>query len=574
MQCSSHNTPGAIAPSTNRAPLNVVHVLEDIAQRFPHRVALFFPSRGPARMPASEGQMTFQQLEEEVGRLASSFRARGIAKGDRAVVMIPMSRELYLVLLALMKLAATAVFIEPSMGLSQMVRCCQLSNPKAFVGTRKALLLCLFSRAFRRVPLKFVAHGASLPGAEKLHTLLLQRAPRVGTEHTDEDTPALISFTSGSTGSPKATSRSHSFLWAQHTALTSAFAFTSSDVDLSALPIYVLHNLASRVPTVLPATRSGSTAMPNPARVVQQVRDCGVSTIRGSTAFYETVAQYCSGHAITLSTVRALFIGGAPVRPGLVRSLKRAIPNGEVYVVYGSTEAEPIAAISADDILRETWALTAEGWGNCVGFPQGTIEVRVIKCREGPVDLASEGLEAALQPRGMVGEIVITGDPVNKTYFQNPQAVIETKFKDERGRVWHRTGDTGYLDERDRLWLVGRMSNRILRAGGEVHPLQVEPIIDALGFVDRCALLGLPDAKLGQKAVLIVAPKSKGTLHRIVRSKEWRREIERLCRLRGLPIDEVRFKRVVPLDRRHRGKIDYDKLRVWYRNHRLASFIL
>lgn len=525
-------------------------------------------------MAASEGQMTFQQLEEGVSRLASSFRARGIAKGNRVVVMIPMSWELYLVLLALMKLAATAVFIEPSMGLRQMVRCCQLSKPRAFVGTRKALLLCLFSRAFRRVPLKYVANRRSLPGAETLHALLLQRAPPVETEHPDEDTPAVITFTSGSTGSPKAMSRSHNFLWAQHIALTSAFAFAPSDVDLSALPIYVLHNLASRVPTVLPATRSGSTAMPDPARVVQQIRDCGVSTIRGSTAFYETIVQYCSGHAITLRTVRALFIGGAPVRPGLVRSLKRVTPNGEVYVVYGSTEAESIAAISAHDILRETWALTAEGRGNCVGSPLGTIEVRVIKCRDGPINLAFEGLEAALQSRGMVGEIVVTGDPVSKTYFQNPQAVTETKFKDERGRVWHRTGDTGYLDERDRLWLVGRMSNRILRAGREVHPLQVEPIIDALDFVDRCALLGFPDAKLGQRAVLIVAPKSKGVLHRIMRSEVWRREIERLCWLRGLPIDEVRFKRVVPLDRRHGGKIDYEKLRVWYRNHRLVSFII
>jgi acyl-CoA synthetase (AMP-forming)/AMP-acid ligase II len=312
---------------------------------------------------------------------------------------------------------------------------------------------------------------------------------------------------------------------------------------------------------------------PNPATVVQQILNCGVTIIRGSPVFYEAIAEYCAAHKITLETVRALFVGGAPVRPELVRSLTRLIPSGEVYVVYGSSEAEPVGGISAQEILQETAPLTAEGKGNCVGRPMGALDVRVIKCYDGPIDLRAAGLASMLQSRGKVGEIVASGKRVNKTYYRNPQAVAETKFEDEHGRIWHRTGDSGYFDDHGRIWLVGRVSSRIVRADQELHPLQVEPIIDALDFVERCGLIGIPDAELGQKAVIVVAAKTKGFFSRIVRGREWKQRVQERCRLRGLVIDEICFKRTIPSDYRHRWKIDYDRLRTWYHRPWLVRLV-
>jgi acyl-coenzyme A synthetase/AMP-(fatty) acid ligase len=88
--------------------------------------------------------------------------------------------------------------------------------------------------------------------------------------------------------------------------------------------------------------------------------------------------------------------------------------------------------------------------------------------------------------------------------------------------------------------------------------------VDELPFVERSALLGVPDAELGERAVLVVAPRRRGLLARAVKARAWRTELERVCRSRNVEVDEIRFARAIPLDRRHRAKIRYDRLRAWY----------
>jgi acyl-CoA synthetase (AMP-forming)/AMP-acid ligase II len=554
-------------------PLNLVHVLEDAAHQFPDRVALYFSRADASPTRSGEGHLTFAELEEKVSRLAAGFHSRGVGKSDRVLVMIPMSQELYVVVLALMKLAATAVFVEPFMGLNQMLHYCQMSEPKALVTTPKGHLLRLFPRALHEVSLKFVTSEVPLPGAEAIQRLARENVPEVRTEAPDEDAPALINFTSGSRGQPRAVNRTHSHLWAQHIALAEAFPSQPGDVDMSAFPIFPLHSLASGVTAVLPARFSGIPAKVVPEAVVKQIHDCGATTIKGPPAFYEPIARYCAARGITLKTVRALLTGGAPVHPELVGFLRRLVPNGEVYVAYGSTEAEPIAGISGAEILAETGELTKQGRGICVGSPLGSIAVRVIKCLEGPVDLQRGVWNSILLPKGVPGELVVAGQHVNETYFRNPQAVAETKFRDEIGRVWHRTDDVGYFDASGRLWLVGRTSTRVLRADRELHPLQIEPVVNTLKFVKRCALLGIQDAVVGQRAVLIVAPKSGSLPRRLTKARHWKTEIRELCWLQDFPVDEILFKRVIPLDRRRNAKVDYEKLRTWYYRPALFRFM-
>jgi acyl-CoA synthetase (AMP-forming)/AMP-acid ligase II len=493
-------------------PANLFELVERLARDEPERVALIAPS-GEAHACA--------QLNEAVGRLAASLFARGIGRGDRVLVMAPPQPELYLIVLALMKLAATAVFVEPALGVRHLHRCSRAATPRAFVGTRRAGLLLRASGALADVPLTL-----------EVGALPCDDAPPVATASTDDGTPALITYTSGTGGTPRATSRTHALLWAQHQALAAGFAYSRGDRILTALPLFALHDLAAGAGVVLPALRRGAALEPNGARIVRQIAEHDVTLVRGGPRFCARLARYCAARRLVLPGVRAFFTGGAPVPPELVDALRRLLPDGEVYVVYGSTEAEPIAAASGLE-LAEARSLTTQGLGICVGEPVGGANVCV------------------LAPAGEIGEIAVTGDHVN-----------------HGGQ--HRTGDTGYLDERGRLWLTGRVASTVFRAGARLQPLQVEPIVDELPFVRRSALLGVPDPELGQRAVLVVAPRRRGLLAKTFRSRAWRAEIKRACRSGRIEVDEIRFARTIPLDRRHRAKIRYDRVRAWYDRPKLV----
>jgi acyl-CoA synthetase (AMP-forming)/AMP-acid ligase II len=505
-----------MASVSDHAPANLFELLERLARDEPGRLALLAPSRRA---------LTCRELAEAASRLAASFVAGGLRRGDRVLVMAPPCAELYLTLLALMKLAATAVFVEPALGLGHLLRCARAARPKAFVGTRKARLLLRASGVLRDVPLVF-----------PVETLPSEDAPPVATTPAGDETPALITYTSGTAGASKATSRTHRLLWAQHRALAGDFAYRKGDRVLTALPLFALHDLAAGAGVVLPALRREAALEPDPARVVCQIEEHDVTLVRGGPRFCAELARFCSTRGILLPRVRALFTGGAPIAAELVETLRRLLPSGEVYVVYGSTEAEPIAAAGGRELARAR-SLTVRGFGVCVGKPVGDVRVRIVV------------------PKGQaIGEIAVAGDHVNHG-------------------GWHRTGDTGRLDERGRLWLTGRVAGTVVRAGKALHPLQVEPVVDELPFVERCALLGVSDPELGERAALIVAPRRNGILTRALRSRAWRTDIERSCRSIGVDVDEIAFARALPLDRRHRAKIRYDRLRAWYERPALVRAV-
>lgn len=539
---------------------NVAQKLSELAQRYPDKDALVFPELHGRTLTYQT--LNFSKLAMNVNRLANAFHSLGLAKGDRVVVMVPISIELYLVLIALLKMGVIAVFIDPWVGREQMARCCQLTEPKAFIGVFKAHLLRLFSPAIRQIPIQIVTRGPALLGETKLENLLRAGISEFETVSVSEEDPALITFTTGSTGIPKGAQRTHGFLMAQHEVLSAHLGFSPSDIDLPSLPVFVLNNLANGITSVFPLMNPLKPSETNPAWVVHQIKEFKVTTSAGSPAFFWPIAQYCLAHNIKLESIRAIFTGGAPVRPELIEALTEILPNGTAHVVYGSTEAEPISMINAQDILNETAQLIKEGQGNCVGKPVEEIDVRIIKISDAPINFTN--WESLSQPAGPIGEIVVTGLHVNKTYYKNPEAVRENKFQDDQGRIWHRTGDTGYFDAKGRLWLMGRVKNRVIRAGQELHSLQIEPVVDQLDFVERSALIGVPDAKLGERAVLIVKAKEKNFFKRFPSERTWRKQIETLCQQKNFPMDEIHFCKKIPVDPRHNAKIEYSKLRQWY----------
>jgi acyl-CoA synthetase (AMP-forming)/AMP-acid ligase II len=145
---------------------------------------------------------------------------------------------------------------------------------------------------------------------------------------------------------------------------------------------------------------------------------------------------------------------------------------------------------------------------------------------------------------GEIGEIVVTGQHVLKGYL-NGQGDEETKFRVD-GQVWHRTGDSGYLDEQGRLWLTGRCVGKVVDERGCIYPLQVEGAVHAIFDLHRAAFVACNSRRL-----LVIEPGSRF-------KQESRPEI--VARLDWARVDQVVAVDQIPVDKRHNAKVDYPAL--------------
>jgi acyl-CoA synthetase (AMP-forming)/AMP-acid ligase II len=193
----------------------------------------------------------------------------------------------------------------------------------------------------------------------------------------------------------------------------------------------------------------------------------------------------------------------------------------------------------------------------CVGRPVEGVHVRVIRISDEPVATWTEGLEA---PRGEVGEIVVQGPVVTRSYFNRPGSTELAKIADPAGGFWHRMGDLGYLDEKGRVWFCGRKSQRVTTPERTYYTIPCEGVFNAHKGVHRTALVGV--ARNGAtEPVLCVEPEKDVSIPRAT----LREELLALgaAQPHTKPIQTILFHKNFPVDVRHNAKIFREKLAVW-----------
>lgn len=521
---------------------NVISFLQRAARRVPDRLALII---------GKEDRASFADLWERVDRISAGLGSAGISPGDRVIVMIPMSLELYAVMLGLLKLGAVAVFVDPWIGRKQIAAFAAFADPRGFAGIGKSHLLRLLDGRLRRIPVTVTTGGRLFRWPARLSLGNLESKAGDGRVHpVTADDPALITFTSGSSGLPKGTNRTHRFLTAQHEALKHEFPADDRDVDMPMFPVFALNNLALGISSVVPRMDFGQVAEVDPSVILQQMRDYGVTTSTASPPFFDRLAIHVEAHPEIRPRLRRILTGGAPVSDDQLRLWQRSFPGTEIVVVYGSTEAEPVAHIHAAERLEAISDIHPDSPGFCVGRPTDRVRTRVIRIVPDRV-VPDDDLDVAEHD---IGELCVTGDHVCKDYFRNPDAGRENKLVEGDGTVWHRMGDTGYFDRRGRFWLVGRVHSTIIRGGIAVHPQILEQSANpGDSRIRRVAAVGLPDVELGERVVLVLETTAGNGL---------RVEVEERVKRSGQIVDDIILtSEPIPVDPRHNSKIDYSKLR-------------
>jgi acyl-CoA synthetase (AMP-forming)/AMP-acid ligase II len=523
---------------------NIARHLDRMAAAQPAAAALKVPRGRTASGGIDYLTLTFAELLAETDAWCARLMAKGVARGDRALVMVRPGLPLIASAFALFKIGAVPVIIDPGMGLRNFLSCVERSRPRAVVGIPVAQVLSLVCRrAFRSVEVRVSVSGS--------HTARLGAA---GVAPADAATAApgelaAILFTSGSTGAPKGVCYEHGMFDAQVALIRETYGIEPGEVDMPLLPIFALFNPALGMTSVIPEIDARRPASADPAKIVQAILQEGVTNSFGSPTLWRKVAEHCQTKGIALPGLRRVLCAGAPVPADLWESSRSFLTAGRLHSPYGATEALPVSTVSADEIDAGSTR------GACVGRPVRGVEVRVIPISDAPIASLAPG--GGLPP-GSVGEIIVRGPVVTREYDGLPEANAAAKIADPSspGSVWHRMGDCGMLDDSGRLWFLGRKAERVETADGTMFTEPCEQVFRAHPRARRCALIGV-----GSVPALVVETATSGTADRRALTGELRRLALGHAHTAGLRT--FYFREHLPVDVRHNAKIHRLALARW-----------
>ena len=565
--------PLAMMQGMSNDPQNVASLLSAMARQRPDAVAVVEPDGRDAQGRRRYRQVTFGQLDGDSDRIAHGLRRLGVAPGLRLALLVRPGIDFVSLVFALFKSGAVTILIDPGMGRCNLIDCLAEADPEGFVAIPSAhAVRTVLRRRFRRARLNVTVGRRWFWGGTTLADLRRSppdgKLPRVG-----GDDPAAIIFTTGSTGPPKGVLFSHANFVSQAGQIQQRYDIRPGEVDVPCFPLFGLFNCAMGVTAVIPDMDPSRPAQVDPVNIIEAVRDWQATQMFGSPAVLERVGEYCDACGENMPTLRRVLSAGAPVRAESLARMKNCIhPDGDVHTPYGATESLPVASISASEVLGDgeagendvdssgTAARTARGAGVCVGRRFPRVRWKVIRIVDGPIAAIDDVEEL---PEGEIGELIVHGRMVTRRYVTRTTTNAVAKIADGAD-VWHRIGDSGYLDEQDRFWFCGRVAHRVLTADGPMYPVRCEAIFNRHPRVRRSALVGvgLPGR---QRPVMVVEPNDgrlpTGRADRDILLYELR-QLGAACPLTE-GIDDFLLHPSFPVDIRHNAKIFREKLAVW-----------
>ncbi|MGW0323858.1 long-chain-fatty-acid--CoA ligase [Nocardia sp. NPDC003183] len=427
--------------------------------------ALCHPNRPALRSGTTV--LTYEKLEERTARVVAFLRERGIEPGDRVALMLPNVPEFVVLYYGILRSGAVVVPMNPLLKSREVAY---------YLRDSMAALLFDWVDGPGEGP-----HGAQEAGttaltidADLLAELLAGHDPRRDDRSITAEEPAVILYTSGTTGTPKGAALSHSGL--VHNAdvySTTVLDIGTDDVILGCLPLF--HTFGQTC-AMNAAIRSGAclTLVPRfePAAVFEAIARDGVTVFAGVPTMYSALLHDSGAAEADVSTLRRCVSGGASLPVELLHGFEQRF-SCVILEGYGLSETSPVVAFNHAGQPRKPGS---------IGTPIRDVEVELVDSIDG------------------IGEIVVRGPNVMLGYWRRP-ADTATAIPDG----WFRTGDLARRDEDGYLYIVDRKKDMIIRGGYNVYPREIEEVLYEHPEITQAAVIGIADAHLGEEIVAAVA---------------------------------------------------------------------
>ncbi|MBE1550898.1 fatty-acyl-CoA synthase [Mycobacterium sp. OAS707] len=426
---------------------------------------------------------TWGELDRRVTALAGALSRRGVGFGDRVLILMLNRTEFVESFLAANKLGAIAVPVNFRMTPPEIAFL--VSDCQARVVITETVLANVATAVRDLDPTLqtvIVAGGATDDSVIGYDDVIAEQGDPAPVVDIPNDSPALIMYTSGTTGRPKGAVLTHTNIAGQ--AMTNLFtiaADVNNDVGFIGVPLFHIAGIGNTITPLqlgLPTVIYPLGAF-DPAHLLDVLESEQVTTMFLVPAQWQAVVAEQRANPRKLA-LRVLSWGAAPASDTLLRGMAETFPGTQIYAAFGQTEMSPVTCmLLAQDAIRKLGS---------VGKVIPTVAARVVDENMNDV------------PVGQVGEIVYRAPTLMAGYWNNPKATAEAF---EGG--WFHSGDLVRQDDEGYVWVVDRKKDMIISGGENIYCAEVENALAAHPAIVEVAVIGRPDEKWGEVPVAVLA---------------------------------------------------------------------
>lgn len=427
--------------------------------------------------------VTWADLRYRVAALAGSLSRRGVSFGDRVMILMLNRTEFVESVLAANMLGAIAVPLNFRLTPSEIAFLVEDCAPRLVITEEVLAQVAVGVREIApALSTIVVAGGASDPTVVGYDELISETGDPPEPVDIPNDSPALIMYTSGTTGRPKGAVLTHTNLTGQvMTALYTGGANINSDVGFIGVPFFhiagignMLSGMLLGVPTVIYPLGAF-----NPGQLLDVLEAERVSGIFLVPAQWQAVCAEQQARPRELS-LRVMSWGAAPAPDALLRQMSEVFPGTQIMAAFGQTEMSPVTCmLLGEDAIRKRGS---------VGKVIPTVSARVVDDEMNDV------------PIGQVGEIVYRAPTLMSGYWNNPEATAEAF-----AGGWFHSGDLVRMDEDGYVWVVDRKKDMIISGGENVYCAEVENVLASHPSIVEVAVIGRADEKWGEVPIAVAA---------------------------------------------------------------------
>lgn len=466
------------------------------------RICQHYPNNEALVVPFQNIRWSYQELLEEVDKLATGLLNLGIEKGDRVAIWGPNSVEWVLTQLATARIGAIMVCINPAYRSYELeyalnkteckaLICAETFKNSNYLAMISNLIPELSASTNNRVHSKTFPHLKSIVkmGTSDHDGMLnfddvcelgnaqdIVKLKEVAISLLPDD-PINIQFTSGTTGSPKAATLSHNNILNNGLINGQGMEFTSNDRLCIPVPLY--HCFGMVIGVLACITHGATMIFPSPAfcpkTTLETVANERCSALHGVPTMFTMELEDPEFSKYDLSTLRTGVIAGALCPEPLMIQLIEKMHMQKVLICYGQTELSPVNHMThANDTLKNRT--------QTVGRPIPHIEVKLVDEHNKVV------------PIGQQGEICTRGYSVMSQYWND-----EEKTKETIRNGWLHSGDLGTMDEYGYVRITGRIKDMIIRGGENIYPREIEDFLRRHPKISEVQVFGVPDKRMGEQ---------------------------------------------------------------------------